>query len=532
MWSLHERHLRRVLARNGFTRKDGIFRSRRESDATFRWGSTLTIIVVIMLGIIIIKYRALIKWNDVESDESMGTTLNVADVKRRWRLEGARACVRGKSVRHDDFPDSMSKESMHPLRLDTHYTELLVATKPFRGHTPHEHGGYGGPWIENLWIDRYIGKPLGTFGPFVPLFIQWVDIAKSVSYDDVARVLEKTLRKDLLYVTVSQADFGLVFNDVDIMKRFPNILVLSSGGYGHVPIPLLKGEVRRDRTCAKVWPDKLPHDPGADLCLDAHSRTARVSFVGRPHFGRHAVLDAVEKSFASSSSSSGVNPRLIRHRGPSWDRVVASSPFCLVPRGFGRTSFLMYEAIQLSVVPIYVWDDREWLPYRDLDWDEMAISIQSSRLNTLTQRVRDVDSAAMRDRLMRRRDTHFTFDGVFDQIERFLIGGEELSDLRCEETIPDTPGLKKFSAVADLFYSVDVDADGFVTMSEMSTMLSSIVLTDANGQKARTTIAKDDLSRTLIDMDDDADDRISPREWVRHESVLMGLLNRGLAFSS
>lgn len=47
------------------------------------------------------------------------------------------------------------------------------------------------------------------------------------------------LRKDVIYLAVSQDDQGL---GKTLMSAFPNILVLTAGGFGHVPIPLIGGK--------------------------------------------------------------------------------------------------------------------------------------------------------------------------------------------------------------------------------------------------------------------------------------------------
>ncbi len=56
--------------------------------------------------------------------------------------------------------------------------------------------------------------------------------------DAMIEKLTGWLRKDVIYLAVSQDDQGIGFQ---LMTSFPNILVLSAGGYGHVPIPLIAG---------------------------------------------------------------------------------------------------------------------------------------------------------------------------------------------------------------------------------------------------------------------------------------------------
>jgi hypothetical protein len=41
-------------------------------------------------------------------------------------------------------------------------------------------------------------------------------------------------------MVVSQDDVGI---DTNLLTTFPNLIVFSAGGYGHVPIPLIKSEI-------------------------------------------------------------------------------------------------------------------------------------------------------------------------------------------------------------------------------------------------------------------------------------------------
>ena len=54
----------------------------------------------------------------------------------------------------------------------------------------------------------------------------------------------------------------------------------------------------------------------------------------------------------------------------SCSRVIISfSPSCrfsLCPRGFGRTSFRLAETVGAGRVPVFVYSDQLWVPYRDL----------------------------------------------------------------------------------------------------------------------------------------------------------------------
>jgi len=57
--------------------------------------------------------------------------------------------------------------------------------------------------------------------------------------------------------------------------------------------------------------------------------------------------------------------------------LMARSMFAFCPRGYGTTSFRLYEAIHLACIPIYA-SDEHWLPFQDkIDWENIAIICKS-----------------------------------------------------------------------------------------------------------------------------------------------------------
>ena len=106
-----------------------------------------------------------------------------------------------------------------------------------------------GPWIENIWIDHFMKKPLSYFSGMIPIFIQWTDIhvnffagnnASVPAYGTLHENIVKLLRDDVIYVMITQDDEGFGSR---VANPRPNILSISAGGFGHIAIPLIKGEI-------------------------------------------------------------------------------------------------------------------------------------------------------------------------------------------------------------------------------------------------------------------------------------------------
>ena len=152
-----------------------------------------------------------------------------------------------------------------PKSAEEHFTTVHAALRPWlhKRSRACTGSGYCGMQVEDLWITTFGGRaglshrlglsnasaPVGalraTFGPYVPLFLPWNALERQAWGSGhryprgLLEAVERTLRTDVLYVTVSQSDMGL-FGGTALEGAFRNVLVLSAGGFGHVPLPLLQ----------------------------------------------------------------------------------------------------------------------------------------------------------------------------------------------------------------------------------------------------------------------------------------------------
>ena len=204
----------------------------------------------------------------------------------------------------------------------------------------------------------------------------------------------------------------------------PNVFVLSAGGMGDEPLPLL---------CT-------PH-PRLD-----RPRDLLASFMGQ--FSPGGPDEPAGSMRCSSSNPNGAGTR-IRHKMrevfggvvdcellpwaediEKYREQAARSRFGLCPRGYGKTSFRLYEMFSMGTVPVYIYDDA-WLPYKDklerhptnLHWTDFCVFSHESELSTLPTFLAAIgddwwnEARGLADALF---DDYFTMDGCCRQIARMV----------------------------------------------------------------------------------------------------------------
>lgn len=199
------------------------------------------------------------------------------------------------------------------------------------------------------------------------------------------------------WFTISQYDDGILLPHGGVEFHSFN-----AGGVGDIPIPL---------TCY-AWPDSQ----------NRREQKYLASFVGNLRTCQHKTTirdDMVrilgnEKEFYFYDTSKG---------GYDFLGVMLSSKFALCPRGWGRTSFRMYEAMQMGTIPVYI-SDCHWLPFQKyVDWKEFSIIISGEEMGTLAERLRSYSpetTEKMSQAAMAAWREYFSYDGCVRMIKKIL----------------------------------------------------------------------------------------------------------------
>jgi len=148
----------------------------------------------------------------------------------------------------------------------------------------------------------------------------------------------------------------------------PDTLVFAAGGNARkidVPIPL---------TCG-------PHN-----IIDDPIRTIPCSFVGSmTHPLRNSLLSKVHNKPGVLVQAFEWKEKVPDEQVDLFKQITQRSIFSLCPRGYGATSYRMYESIQLGAIPVYV-SDNHLLPWSDeLNWEEFSIIVKSNQIDSVLQ---------------------------------------------------------------------------------------------------------------------------------------------------
>ncbi|BDA48941.1 probable glucuronosyltransferase at C-terminar half [Coccomyxa sp. Obi] len=255
----------------------------------------------------------------------------------------------------------------------------------------HSFSGHSGPWLENVFYDAWISLKPRTSRIFVP--VAWTDAMHVSTLKLHMQQVLNQLNPKFKYFTVVQAGHG--FKHPKLALYVPShidFILFSAGGDSPplktVPVPLLKEELR---------------PVGLAKSITASSQC---------EIGNHGVRRALQARYNSSY--------LFLAQSDDWRTITESSNFSFCPRGYGPTSFRLYETLQLGTIPIYVWEEEKWLAFEDrVNWEEIAIVVESHDIDRIDSRIAKADVDSMKAAVVKHRHLftyEFTIQYILDSV--------------------------------------------------------------------------------------------------------------------
>jgi len=274
---------------------------------------------------------------------------------------------------------------------------MLELGRQFRPATSHVYPPFKkGMYMEEFMYQYLLTHEVQTDRVYIPVF--WTNLQNHPGFvkDKYNLLLQHAIKKmppTTKYVTVVQHDDGP-------QLQLPKDTIIFGACTGTIPLPLIYEDTAHTlEQMTRV------------------SKTQLASFVGTiTHPIRREMVRVL-------SDQTGISFRIKETWSssvPEQDAVLfvedtLRSKFCLAPRGYGRSSFRFFEAMLLDTVPVYFWDDQEWLPYQDIiDYRTFSLSISKKEIGKtyeILSSISDEQYGKMVEELQKVR-SWFTLEGM------------------------------------------------------------------------------------------------------------------------
>ena len=262
-------------------------------------------------------------------------------------------------------------------------------------------------YIEKAYAEGRVEK--WVYDRYIPVL--WNEIQISAIYDETMATRRRDadneylwtlwqqvhdLPKNEIFFTVVQHDDGITFS-----CKPENLVTFAMGGTGHVPVPLTYDVI-----------------PDIDR-YKATPKTTFCSFVGSlTHPCREKMVEVLkDKDDVIIQTTEWTNQISVANQ-TNYLEVMSKSRFTLAPRGYGKTSFRLYEALRMGSIPVYI-HTIVWLPYQGLvDWSKMIVMVHADEIDTLYDRLSAITDEQVAEMLAYYKTVEhlFEYDGICDYI--------------------------------------------------------------------------------------------------------------------
>ena len=264
-----------------------------------------------------------------------------------------------------------------------------------------------GEYIEEYFYRRWNEENIKSDRQYIDIF--WTNLFNNRIYlgnyyPNVQTEMEEYLDSDGQYFTVCQFDDGP-------LEKFPkDTLIFSAGGNREgeniIPIPLI---------CSPI-PKEL---------ISNKEKTIFASFVGsrNTHPIRMDMCNHLSGKEGYKITAGNWSTTVPIENFKRFIDITCSSKFALAPRGYGKSSFRLYEILQLGTVPVYI-SDVHYLPWMDeLDWNDFCVPVNEDEINQIDdilKSISDVEYQKLLENGKKLYDEYFSLDGMFKNILKRL----------------------------------------------------------------------------------------------------------------
>jgi hypothetical protein len=232
-----------------------------------------------------------------------------------------------------------------------------------------------GLYLEEYFLQKFIKENIKTTRKYIPVL--WTNF----QIEGWFKQKKQEMQNDLdLWIKNNPSENGyftiVQYDDGTLLQLPPNTIIYGACS-GNVPIPLIYQDLNNTL-------ENLPKK-------SFQQKNILCSFVGNitsNHIKPNVRLEIFNKLSNNPNfkliNSGGWTPNVKKNLQNLFIETTISSKFALAPRGYGRSSFRFFECFKLGTIPIYVWNDVNWLPFQDIiNYNKLCIVINVYEIEKL-----------------------------------------------------------------------------------------------------------------------------------------------------
>ena len=240
-----------------------------------------------------------------------------------------------------------------------------------------------GLYLEEFFCKYMINNNIQTKRKYIPAL--WTNFQIEGRFPYKKTEMQSALNQWISQNPSKNGYFTIVQYDDGPLLSLPENTIVYGACSGNIPIPLIYQDV--NNTLINL--PKKSFNEKKILC----------SFVGNitSNNVQPNVRKVIFNKFVTNTSfklinSGGWTPSVNGNLQKIFIETTIMSKFALAPRGYGRSSFRFFECFLLGTIPIYIWNDINWLPFQNsIDYNKLCIVIHISQINELENIINKID---------------------------------------------------------------------------------------------------------------------------------------------
>lgn len=236
------------------------------------------------------------------------------------------------------------------------------------------------PFKNGLYLEEYFFEKINSIKPllkrkYIPAL--WTNFQIEGWFHSKKQEMQSILNEWIQNNPSENGYFTIIQYDDGSLLELPINTIIYGACSGNIPIPL----IYEDKNNTLVNIPKKKFIEKNILCsfvgnITSNNITPNVRQEIFNVLGNHPNFKLINSGGWSAEVNKNLQNIFIEN--------TIDSKFALAPRGYGRSSFRFFECFQLGTIPIYIWNDINWLPFQNkINYEKLCIVIHISKLSEL-----------------------------------------------------------------------------------------------------------------------------------------------------